>query len=113
MPWIFARWPDSIRPAHTGLIVMRGVAVVVSLLCYYYAVSVIPLAEAVLLNFSAPIFVPILGLLLFRFPLSRPVLIAVLVGFAGAALILKRARRCSNPPPWSDSRRVCSADSPW
>jgi len=43
----------------------------------------------VLLNFSAPIFVPILGLLLFRFPPSRPVLIAVLVGFAGAALILK------------------------
>ncbi len=89
VPWIVLRWPDSIRPAHTGLIVMRGVAVVVSLLCYYYAVSVIPLAEAVLLNFSAPIFVPILGLLLFRFPLSRPVLIAVLVGFAGAALILK------------------------
>lgn len=89
MPWIVARWPDSIRPAHTGLIVLRGVAVVVSLLCYYYAVSVIPLAEAVLLNFSAPIFVPMLGWLLFRFPLSRPVLIAVLVGFAGAALILK------------------------
>ena len=47
--------------AHTGLILMRGAAVVVSLLCYYYAVSVIPLAEAVLLNFSAPIFVPVLG----------------------------------------------------
>ena len=89
MPWIAARWPDSIRPAHTGLIVMRGVTVVMSLLCYYYAVSVIPLAEAVLLNFSAPVFVPMLGFVLFRFPLSRPVLIAVLVGFVGAALILK------------------------
>ena len=43
-PWIIVRWPDSIRPAHTGLIVMRGASVVMSLLCYYYAVSVIPLA---------------------------------------------------------------------
>ena len=88
-PWIIVRWPDSIRPAHTGLIVMRGVAVVVSLLCYYYAVSVIPLAEAVRLNFSAPIFIPNLGLVLFRFTLNRAVLIAVVIGFAGAALILK------------------------
>ena len=71
-PWIILRWPEC-------LIVMRGVAVVVSLLCYYYAVyavSVIPLAEAVLLNFSAPIFVPILGFLLFRFELNRAVLMA-------------------------------------
>ena len=87
--WIIVRWPDSIRPAHTGLILMRGGAVVVSLLCYYYAVSVIPLAEAVRLNFSAPIFIPNLGLVLFRFTLNRAVLIAVVIGFAGAALILK------------------------
>ena len=42
-----------------------------------------------LLNFSAPIFVPILGFLLFRFPLNRTALVAVAIGFAGAALILK------------------------
>ena len=69
--------------------VMRGVTVVVSLLCYYYAVTLIPLAEAVLLNFSAPIFVLILGFLLFRFPFNRTVLVAVAIGFVGAALILK------------------------
>ena len=62
---------------------------VASLLCYYYAVSAIPLAEAVLLNFSAPIFVPVLGYLVFRFPMNRTVLVAVLIGFVGAALILK------------------------
>ena len=42
-----------------------------------------------LLNFSAPIFVPVLGFLLFRFPLNRAVLVAVLIGFVDAALILK------------------------
>ena len=42
-----------------------------------------------MLNFSAPIFVPVLGFLLFRFALNRAVLIAVVMGFAGTALILK------------------------
>ncbi len=88
-PWILWRWPRSLRPEHAGLMALRGVAVVASLLCYYYAVKVLPLAEAVLLNFSSPIFVPLLGFLLFRFALDRTVLLAVLIGFLGVALILK------------------------
>ena len=77
---VIVRWPDSIRPAHTGLIVMRGVAVVVSLLCYYYAVSVIPLGGGGVAQLQRPDF---------RFALNRAVLIAVVMGFAGTALILK------------------------
>ena len=88
-PWVLWHWPRSMRPAHRGLMAMRGVALVAALLCYYHAVSVLPLAEAVLLNFSAPIFVPVLGFLLFRFALDGRVLAAVLIGFAGVALILK------------------------
>lgn len=89
MPWILWHWPRSLRPEHGGLMALRGVAVVASLLCYYYAVKALPLAEAVLLNFSSPIFVPLLGFLLFRFALDRKVLLAVAVGFVGVALILK------------------------
>ena len=89
MPWVIRYWPRSMRPAHRGLMAMRGVALVAALLCYYHAVSVLPLAEAVLLNFSSPIFVPVLGFLLFRFALDGRVLAAVLIGFAGVALILK------------------------
>ena len=89
VPWILWYWPRSLRPEHGGLMALRGVAVVASLLCYYYAVKALPLAEAVLLNFSSPIFVPLLGFLLFRFALDRKVLLAVAVGFVGVALILK------------------------
>ncbi len=88
-PWVLWHWPGSLRPAHRGLMAMRAVALVAALLCYYHAVSVLPLAEAVLLNFSSPIFVPVLGFLLFRFALDGRVLAAVLIGFAGVALILK------------------------
>ena len=96
-PWILWNWPRSVRPEHLGLIVMRGVTVVAALLCYYYAVTVIPLADAVLLNFSAPIFIPILGFLLFRFALNRAVLAAVTVGFVGVALILKPGTELFQP----------------
>ena len=89
VPWVIRHWPRSMRPAHRGLMAMRGIALVAALLCYYHAVSVLPLAEAVLLNFSSPIFVPVLGFLLFRFALDGRVLAAVLIGFAGVALILK------------------------
>ena len=89
-PWVIRHWPRSMRPAHRGLMAMRGIALVAALLCYYHAVSVLPLAEAVLLNFSSPIFVPVLGFLLFRFALDGRVLAAVLIGFAGVALILSR-----------------------
>ena len=88
-PWVLWHWPRSIRSAHRGLMALRAVALVAALLCYYHAVSVLPLAEAVLLNFSSPIFVPVLGFLLFRFALDGRVLAAVLIGFAGVALILK------------------------
>ena len=88
-PWILWHWPRSLRPAHTGLMVFRAVTVVVALLCYYYAVTVIPLADAVLFNFSAPLFVPLFGFLLFRFAIDRATLVAVAVGFAGIVLILK------------------------
>ena len=88
-PWVVWRWPGSLRPARRGLMALRAVALVAALLCYYHAVSVLPLAEAVLLNFSSPIFVPVLGFLLFRFALDGRVLAAVLIGFAGVALVLK------------------------
>ena len=88
-PWIVRYWPRSLRPAHGGLMATRGVTLAAAMLCYYHAVSVLPLAEAVLLNFSAPVFVPLFGLLLFRFALDRRALAAVAIGFAGVALILK------------------------
>ena len=89
MPWALARRSRWFRPDNMALIGLRAGTIVLSLYCYYYAVSVIPLADAVLLLSSSPIFVPLLGLLLFRFPLDRRALLAVLAGFLGVLLILQ------------------------
>lgn len=88
-PWALKRRERWFRSDNMNLIGIRAGTVVLSLYCYYYAVSVIPLADAVLLISSSPIFVPLLGFLLFRFPLDRRVLVAVLVGFLGVSMILQ------------------------
>ncbi len=88
-PWTIWRRRAWLRFHNMDLIALRGLAVLASLYCYYYAVAAIPLADAVLLNFCSAIFVPLLGLVLFRFQLDKNVLTAVLVGFLGVALVLK------------------------
>ncbi len=48
-----------------------------------------PLAEAVLLNFSAPLFMPFIAWVWLREPVPLSVVGALLLGFVGVALILK------------------------
>jgi drug/metabolite transporter (DMT)-like permease len=57
--------------------------------CYYFAIAHIPLADAVLLNFTGPVFTPLIALAWFGLALNRGVLVALLVGFAGVALIVR------------------------
>ena len=88
-PWAFMQRRRWFRRDNMKLITARALAVLAVLYCYYYTVGVIPLADAVLLTFSSPIFVPLLGFLLFRFALDRSVLLAVLIGFLGVSLALQ------------------------
>lgn len=88
-PWAFMKRRRWFRRDNMRLITARALAVLAALYCYYYAVGAIPLADAVLLNFSSPIFVPLLGLLLFRFALDRSVLLAAPIGFLGVSLVLR------------------------
>jgi drug/metabolite transporter (DMT)-like permease len=57
--------------------------------CFFYAVAHMHLAEAVLLNFSSPVFTALIAAFWLREHLSVKTLIGVLVGMIGVALILK------------------------
>lgn len=88
-PWAYVnrkRWFHRHNLEH---IAMWALAALMSLYCYYYAIAAIPLADAALLSFSAPIFVPVLGYLVFRFALDKGVVFAVLLGFLGVYLLLQ------------------------
>lgn len=69
--------------------VLRASAGLVSMYCYFYALAHMKLAEAVLLSYTSPLFIPIIAFLWLHEPLNRRIRIAVLIGFAGVLLILK------------------------
>lgn len=67
----------------------RGLVGFASLVLYFYAISTLPLATAVTLNYTSPIFLALFTLMFFRSQ-SKPVLnFAILVGFGGVALLLQ------------------------
>ena len=68
---------------------MRCAAGLTSMYCYFYALAHMKLAEAVLLSYTSPLFIPIIAMLWLREPVSRKIRAAVFIGFIGVVFILK------------------------
>jgi len=89
LPGLLQLGPDLMRtrrlPAHLG----RSLAGLAAMYCFFYAIAHMNLAEAVLLNFSSPVFTALLAALWLKESLSRTTLAAVLFGLLGISLILK------------------------
>jgi len=74
---------------HARTHVTRGIAGFVSLVMYFYAISMIPLATAVTLNYTSPIFLALLLALWLREPVRPGFHVALAAGFAGVVLLLQ------------------------
>lgn len=79
----------QLRTHHPLLHLMRTVLGVGGMACFYYAIPRLHLSEAVLLNYSQPLFIPFIAWAWLRERPSRAVYPAVVIGFVGVALILK------------------------
>lgn len=80
-------------PAHA----LRALSGLAAMYCFFFALGGLQLGEAVLLNFSAPLFIPLLALLWLREPVTRSLVWALVVGLAGIAFILKPTTGIINP----------------
>lgn len=69
--------------------VTRGAVGFIALFAYFYAITLLPLATAVTLNYTSPMFLALLSVLLLKEKLSRPALLALLLGFVGVTLLLR------------------------
>lgn len=74
---------------HWRLQLSRGVSGSIALMCYFFALGILPLATAVTLSYTSPIFVALLLAVWFGERLRRGVLISLLTGFAGIVLLLR------------------------
>ena len=72
--------------AHLHLV--RALAGLAAMYCFYYALAHMPLAEAMLLKLSAPLFIPLVALWWLGEGLTLMVTLAVLAGFVGVAVTL-------------------------
>ena len=96
--WLWFRSPLPQRghwPAHA----LRGVLLLLALLGWFHALTLLPLVQAVAVGYTAPIFISLLAMLVLRERPSRWIWLALLLGAAGVALSL-----------WPELRASPSAD---
>lgn len=74
---------------HARTHVVRGLSGFVSLVMYFYAISMIPLAAAVTLNYTSPLFLVLLLMLWLREPVRRGFYGILGAGFVGVILLLQ------------------------
>jgi drug/metabolite transporter (DMT)-like permease len=79
----------GIRTPRLGMHVHRGVAGFVSLFMFFYALMNLPVATAMTLNYTSPLFVALLFARLQRERIGPLLWAAVALGFAGAAVLLR------------------------
>jgi drug/metabolite transporter (DMT)-like permease len=77
------------RSSNLKLQILRGMVGVCSMFTWYWALGNMPLADAGVLSFTTGIFVTLGAALWFREPVGSRRWIAVLIGLAGAAFVLK------------------------
>ena len=89
LPWLYHRGFNSLKTNRLPAHITRSVAGLAAMYCFFYAIAHLPLAEAVLLNFSSPIFIAIIAMIWLGEKASRKIILAIFIGFSGICLILK------------------------
>lgn len=97
LPVLLWRGLPGFATQRPGLHLFRGVTGVTAMYCFFYAIAHIPLAEAMLFTYSAPLFVPLASRLWLREPISARTLLAVVIGFLGVVLVLKPGAELFRP----------------
>lgn len=78
----------SVETAHWKSHFWRGISGSIALMLFFYCITTLPLATAVTLNYTSPLFLTILTMLAFKERFHAPLAFAIAVGFAGIVLLL-------------------------
>lgn len=81
----------SVATPHWRPHLWRGISGSVALALFFYCITVLPLATAVTLNYTAPLFLTILTMMVFKDKFHLPLTFAIALGFCGVVLLLHPA----------------------
>ncbi len=89
LPWLWQVGAAGLRTAHLGLHLWRAAIGLGAMCCWFYSIALLPLAEAVALNFTVPMFATV-GAAIFLGEIVRARRwTATIVGFLGVLIILR------------------------
>lgn len=97
LPWLVREGRGALRTSDLRGHLVRGIAGVAAVACYFYAVARMRLADAVLLNQSMPLFIPLVERAWLGERIPRRLVLVLLLGFCGLLLILKPASGVFQP----------------
>jgi len=89
LPWVWSLGGRGLRTTRWKEHLLRGLAGLASMYCFFYAIAHMRLPDAVLLNYSLPLFMPFVEAAWLGEPFPRRLWGPVGLGFAGIVLILK------------------------
>jgi len=89
LPWLIKNGYASFKTRRIKLFLIRAVLGLISMLCFFWGISVLPLAKAVSLSFTVPLFVTIGAALILKEVVHMRRWVAVIVGFIGTLIILR------------------------
>ncbi len=90
LPWLwYSRPQGGVKTAFFKLHLLRSMAGLGAMYCFFYAIAQLQLSEAFLLAATAPLFIPVIAYVWIREPVPPKLRGAIVLGFFGIVLILK------------------------
>ena len=89
LPLALTRGLAPLRTARPWSHLKRSACGLAAMYCYFYALAHLPLTDAMLFSYAAPVFTPLIAWWWLREPLTARMLLATAIGFAGVLLVAK------------------------
>lgn len=89
LPWLMRIGWSGLRTEHLGLHALRSINGLIAMFFWFAAVTMLPLADATSLGFTAPLFATVGAVLFLGEDVRLRRWIAVIVGFSGTLIILR------------------------
>lgn len=96
-PVIFFKKKNLFYSKKVKLHLIRTLSGLTAMYLYFYTLSKMPLAEAVVISFTSPFFIPFVAFFWLGEKLTKRLIIASIGGFLGVLLILKPGTHVFNP----------------
>jgi drug/metabolite transporter (DMT)-like permease len=89
LPWIVRSGPSLLRNRNAGFYLLRAGVGLVSMATWFYGITVVPLATATAVNFTAPLFATVAAVLILHEDVRLRRWSAVVLGFVGVLVIMR------------------------